>query len=133
MSYFGQRKLRLGELLVNGGAITSEQLADALDKQRNTKRKLGETLIDMNVVTEETIAETLSDQLGYAIIDLTNVTVSAEILSLITPAVLRKNRALPIEYAQNNMNILRVAMADPLDLDAMDDISIITGCQVEPG
>ena len=74
----------------------------------------------------------LSRQLGYASIDLQNITVDKAVLDLVTASVLKKNRVIPIEYAPDNMNILRVAMADPLDLDAMDDISIITGCQVEP-
>lgn len=132
MAYYGQRKIRLGELLVDGGAITRDQLESALSQQKSTRRKLGEILVDTNMVTEEKIAETLASQLGYALIDLTNVSVSNEILSLVSIQVLRKNKAFPIEYAPNNMNILRVAMADPLDLDAIDDISIITGCQVEP-
>lgn len=132
MAYYGQRKLRLGELLVDGGAITREQLEKALTQQKTTKRKLGEILVDTNIVTEDKIAETLANQLGYSLVDLSNVTVSSEILALVSIQVLRKNKAIPIEYASNNVNILRVAMADPLDLDAIDDISIITGCQVEP-
>ena len=61
-----------------------------------------------------------------------NIAISQDILNLVPPNVLKKDKVIPIEYAQDNMNILRVAMADPQDLDAMDDISIITGCQVEP-
>ncbi len=132
MAYYGQRKLKLGELLVNGHAITEEQLEKALAEQRANRRKLGEILVDTNVTTEEKIAETLAGQLGYSLADLQNTSVSSEILSLVSATILRKNKVLPIGYAPDNMNILRVAMADPLDLDAIDDISIITGCQVEP-
>lgn len=89
-------------------------------------------MIDAGMVTEENIAKVLSKQLGYESIDLQNISISKDVLDLVTPSVLKKNRVIPIEYAPDNMNILRVAMADPLDLDAMDDISIITGCQVEP-
>ena len=132
MAYYGQKKIRLGELLVDGGAITREQLETALAQQKKSRRKLGEILVDTNMVTEENIAETLAGQLHYQMTDLVNVSVPSEILALVPAQVLRKNKALPIGYAPDNVNILRVAMADPLDLDAVDDISIITGCQVEP-
>lgn len=132
MVEYGRRKVRLGDALVKDGMISEEQLQKALELQKGSGRKLGETLIDAGMVTEEIIARVLSKQLGYESIDLQNISVSKDVLDLVTPSVLKKNRVLPIEYAPDNMNILRVAMADPLDLDAMDDISIITGCQVEP-
>ena len=58
MAYYGQKKIRLGELLVDGGAITREQLEKALAQQKKSRRKLGEILVDTNMVTEDTIAET---------------------------------------------------------------------------
>ena len=132
MVEYGRRKVRLGDALVNDGLINEEQLKKALELQKGSGKKLGETLVDAGMVTEENIAGVLSRQLGYASIDLQNITVDKAVLDLVTPSILKKNRVIPIEYAPDNMNILRVAMADPLDLDAMDDISIITGCQVEP-
>lgn len=132
MVEYGRRKVRLGDALVKDGMISEEQLQKALELQKGSGRKLGETLIDAGMVTEENIAKVLSKQLGYESIDLQNIAISKDVLDLVTPSVLKKNRVIPIEYAPDNMNILRVAMADPLDLDAMDDISIITGCQVEP-
>lgn len=132
MIEYGRRKIRLGDALVKDGMISEEQLQKALELQKGSGRKLGETLIDAGMVTEENIAKVLSKQLGYESIDLQNISISKDVLDLATPSVLKKNRVIPIEYAPDNMNILRVAMADPLDLDAMDDISIITGCQVEP-
>lgn len=132
MIEYGRRKVRLGDALVKDGMISEEQLQKALELQKGSGRKLGETLIDAGMVTEENIATVLSKQLGYESIDLQNIAISKDVLDLVTPSVLKKNRVIPIEYAPDNMNILRVAMADPLDLDAMDDISIITGCQVEP-
>lgn len=132
MIEYGRRKVRLGDALVKDGMISEEQLQKALELQKGSGRKLGETLIDAGMVTEENIAKVLSKQLGYESIDLQNISISKDVLDLVTPSVLKKNRVIPIEYAPDNMNILRVAMADPLDLDAMDDISIITGCQVEP-
>ena len=132
MSRYTGKKIRLGEALVLSNAITEEQLQETLEEQKATGKKLGELLIDKNLVTEDLIAQILSAQLGYPRIDLANITPSPEVQSLVSSSVLKKSMVLPLEYAEDNMNILRVAMADPLDINAMDDISIITGCQVEP-
>ncbi|MBQ7780744.1 MAG: Flp pilus assembly complex ATPase component TadA [Lachnospiraceae bacterium] len=132
MADIGRKKVRLGDALVNEGFITDEQLHKALELQKSSGKKLGEALVDSGVVTEDTIARVLASQLNYEYVDLLNVSVTKEVQDLVAPAVLKKNKVLPLEFAPNNMNVLRVAMADPLDLDAMDDISIITGCQVEP-
>ncbi len=132
MADIGRKKVRLGESLVKAGIVTDTQLKSALEQQKENGKKLGEVLIDSGLVTEEQIANVLSVQLGYENVDLTNVAIAPEILNLVNPSVLKKNRVLPVEFAKDNMNILRVAMADPMDMDALDDISIITGCQVEP-
>lgn len=132
MAGYSGKKIRLGEALVLTNTITEEQLEEALAKQKESGKRLGEVLADENLVTEEVIAQVLSAQLGYPIIDLTSVTLAPEVQKLVAPSVLKKNQVLPIEYSENNANILRVAMADPLDMNAMDDISIITGCQIEP-
>ena len=127
-----RKKLRLGDVLINGGAITQEQLEKALELQKGTGRKLGEVLVDEGITTEEAIAKALSSQLGIDMIEAQNVRISEEILKLIPVNVLKKNKVLPFEYAKDNANVLRVAMADPMDMNAMDDISIIANLQVEP-
>lgn len=132
MAGYSGKKIRLGEALVLSNTITEEQLEQALEGQRSSGKKLGEILIDQGLITEETIAQVLSAQLGYPVVDLQGVDISPDIKELIPSSVLKKNRIFPIEYAENNMNILRVVMADPQDMNAMDDVSIITGCQVEP-
>ena len=129
---FGRKKLRLGDVLVNSKAITNTQLLQALDLQKGSGKKLGEVLVEEGIVTEEQIAMALSTQLHIELIDLTTIAVSQDILDLIPVNVLKKNKIFPIEYAQDSMNVLRVAMADPMDMYAQDDISIITNCQVEP-
>lgn len=129
---FGRKKLRLGDVLVNSKAITNTQLLQALDLQKGSGKKLGEVLVEEGIVTEEQIAMALSTQLHIELIDLTTIAVSQDILDLIPVNVLKKNKVFPIEYAQDSMNVLRVAMADPMDMYAQDDISIITNCQVEP-
>lgn len=128
---YSRKKLRLGDVLLNSKAISNTQLLQALDLQKGSGKKLGEVLVEEGIVTEEQIAMALSTQLHIELIDLTTIAVSQEILNLIPVNVLKKNKIFPIEYA-DSMNVLRVAMADPMDMYAQDDISIITNCQVEP-
>lgn len=132
MAGYSGKKIRLGEALVLSNTITEEQLEKALEVQKGSGKRLGEVMIDQGLITEDTIAQVLSAQLGYPVVDLQGVELTPDIKALIPSSVLKKNKMIPIEYAENNMNILRVVMADPQDLDAMDDVSIITGCQVEP-
>lgn len=126
-----RKKLRLGDVLVNSGVITAEDLEKGLSRQKGTGRKLGEVLVDEGIVTEENIARALSDQLRYDMIDLQNVEIEEDVLKLVPANVLKKYKVLPFEYSQDNM-MLRVAMADPMDIAALDDINIITNMQVEP-
>ncbi len=128
---FGRRKLRLGDVLVNSGIVTTEQIDDVLANKIPGKR-LGEMLVERGMVSEEDIARALSEQLGLEMVDLTSIVIAPEILNLIKPDVLKKDKIFPVEYVEDNMNVIRVAMADPMDIYAQDDISIITNCQVEP-
>lgn len=127
----GRKKLRLGDVLVNEQVITQEQLDKALGMQRGSGKKLGEVLVDEGITTEEGIARALSRQLGIDMIELQNVKIPEEILKLVPSNVLKKHKMIPFEYAADSLNILRVAMSDPMDMYAMDDISIITNLQVE--
>lgn len=126
-----RKKLRLGDVLVNSGVITVDDLERGLSKQKGTGRKLGEVLVDEGIVTEENIAKALSSQLQYDMVELQNVEIEDDILKLVPANVLKKYKVLPFEYSQDNM-MLRVAMADPMDMAALDDINIITNMQVEP-
>ena len=126
-----RKKMRLGDVLVNSGVITIDDLEKGLEKQKGTGRKLGEVLVDEGIVTEENIARALSDQLHYDMVELQNVEIEEEILKMVPVNVLTKYKILPFEYSQDNL-MLRVAMADPMDMAALDDINIITNMQVEP-
>lgn len=127
-----RKKLRLGDVLVNSGVITAEDLQKGLELQKGSGRKLGETLVDEGLATEENIAKALSSQLHYDMVDLQNIEIPEDILKLVPVNVLKKYRMLPYEYSLDNMNVLRVAMSDPMDMAAIDDINIITNLQVEP-
>lgn len=129
---FNRKKLRLGDVLVNSGVITAEQLQKGLELQKGSDRKLGETLVDEGITTEENIAKALSSQLGYEMVDLQDISIDEEILNLVPPNILKKHKMIPFEYSRTGMNVLRVAMSDPMNMAAMDDINIITNLQVEP-
>ena len=127
-----RRKMRLGDVLVNDGAITQEQLMKGLALQKEQKKRLGLTLVDEGFTTEEAIAKALSRQMGYDMVDLRDVVIPKEIQELISVDILKKYTMLPYEYSAQGMNVIRVAMADPMDMAATDDINIITNLQVEP-
>ncbi len=129
---YKRKKVRLGDVLVQSGVITEEDLQRGLERQKGSGRKLGETLVDEGITTEENIARALSKQFHYDMVDLQNTEIPQEILDLVPANVLKKHRAIPFEYSPDNMNVLRVAMSDPMDIGAMDDINIITNLQVEP-
>ena len=128
-----RRKKRLGDLLLGAGVITQEQLEEALKKQKEAGngQELGMTLVDMGIMNDEVIAEALCHQMGLERVHLAGITIEDEVLALVDEKVLRKYMLLPYEFAPDNPNVLRVAFSDPLDMIAMDDLSIITGMQIE--
>ena len=128
---FSNRKLRLGDILVNQGFITEEQLSDALKRQKKSKQRLGDYLVSENIVSDKDIANALHIQLGIEIVDLRGRKISPEVINLVSGSVLRRHNVLPIGFdVQTNELIL--AMSDPLDMVAQDDIAIITNCSIEP-
>ena len=129
---FGRKK-RLGDLLVEAGTITQDQLTQALNVQKTEKKgqRLGDVLMDLGFTDEKQIMKALCSQLKLQPVDLTNIRIPEEITKLIEEAVLRKHNLIPFQFHEKNPNVIKVAMSDPLDIRAMDDISIITGLQIE--
>lgn len=125
-------KLRLGEMLIQQKLITEEQMEEALASQRKLRRRLGDILVDMGATTEEAIANALHMQLGIGLVDLRGVTIPQNIISLVSGSILRKHTMLPLSFDENDPSTLIVAMSDPLDMAAQDDVSIITNLRVEP-
>lgn len=129
---FNRKKIRLGDLLVETGSITQDQLNRALAKQKERNKKLGEILVDEGIITEDDIAVALSDQLNIEIVDLQNINVDRSVTNLVPVNILKKYTMMPFAFNEYNKNVLRVAMENPLDTYAQEDISIITNYQVEP-
>ena len=121
--------VRLGELLTKASLISQDQLKDALKVQKDTGGKLGETLIKLGFVTEEDITECLSQQFGVPSINLAHFEIDAGVIKLIPADVARKYNILPVNKTGATITI---AMADPTNVFAMDDIKFMTGYNVEP-
>jgi type IV pilus assembly protein PilB len=129
---FGKNKKRLGDILVDEGVITEEELKEALNMQKKDKLKLGELLVDLGYTDELSIANALHKQLNLDLVCLYGIEISPDILGLVNENILRKYMVIPFEFDKSSPNLLRVAMADPLDIIAIDDLAIITDFQIVP-
>lgn len=123
------KKKRLGDILVDVGFITEDELQQALEKQKGSDKRLGEVLKEMKLVTEEDVMEALEYQLGIPQVNLKKFIIDSEIIKMIPQSMAERHKAIPIKRRGDN---LTVAMADPLDVMAIDDIRIKTGCEVMP-
>jgi type IV pilus assembly protein PilB len=118
---------QLGSLLIARGLLTPEQLDAALEEQERTHRSLGRILIDQGLVSEAGLVSTLASQLGLEYVDVADYAVDPTATTLISDALARRYQALPIGWQDGR---LVVAMADPSNVFAVDDIRTITGADV---
>ncbi len=121
--------LKLGDLLLKAKLITQEQLAEALKIQQSSGLKLGEALVKLGAVTEDDITETLSAQFGVPSINLSHFEIDPSVLKLVAADVARKYNILPVNKTGATVTI---AMSDPTNVFALDDIKFMTGYNVEP-
>ena len=128
-----RKKKRLGDMLVSENVVTPEQIEQAMEARKtNGGKKLGETLVELGFTSEENITKALTRQLGVEMVSTATMTIPEDIVALVNPSILRKYMVMPFGYAANNMNVLRVAMADPMDMVAIDDLSMVTHLEIEP-
>ena len=120
---------RLGDLLVAEGLITEEQLAKALAEQKGTSEKLGSVLLKLNLVHEEQLIGFLSRQYGLPSITLSQLDIDPEVLKLVPDTIAKKYEVLPIKRQGSTLTL---AMADPTNVFALDDIAFMTNLQVTP-
>ncbi|MFF2176821.1 GspE/PulE family protein [Lysinibacillus sp. NPDC058147] len=118
---------RLGDLLVESGVITVEQLDYAL-KTKMKNEKLGDFLIKENFLTEQQLIEVLEFQLGIPHISLNQFSISPELLQLIPAELAKRTNIMPIRKEKNK---LFIAMEDPMDYFAIEEVRMTTGCQIE--
>lgn len=131
MALFG-RKTRIGDLLLQQGLITGQQLETALEEQRVRKTKLGETLLALGYISQQTFADVLSEQLGIESVDLYATGLEDAAIRLVSEDIMKKYEAVPFAVDSRNANLLKVAMADPMNLVAVDDIALITNMEIKP-
>lgn len=125
-------KKRIGDILVEEGILTEEQLEEALKAAKAENKKIGEAITDLGFASEQDIAEALSSQLGFEYVNLSSVHIPDNVLSLINESVLRKHLMIPYAFVPNTINQVKVAMVDPMDMSAIDDFSIVTNLLVVP-
>lgn len=122
-------KRRLGELLLDSGIISELELKTALEEQQRTKQRLGDVLLSQGILTEHQLIEVLEFQLGIPHVTLSRYQIDAKLSQLIPESMAKRYRVLPIRVDGRK---LMVAMADPLDLLAIDDLRMSTGFTIEP-
>jgi type IV pilus assembly protein PilB len=120
---------QLGDILLEGGHVTREQLEHAVQEQRRLGRSLGRVLVDLGVLSEQQLVAALATQIGMRFVDLSDHPVDGSAVSRVPDTVCRRHNALPIGYEDGK---LVVAMADPANVFAIDDIRAATGMEVLP-
>lgn len=129
---FIRKKVRIGDLMINEGLITPAQLETALKEQKIRNSKLGETLVALGYVTSEDFSNVLSTQLGIDTVDLRKVGIDENAINLVTEDLMKKNLLIPFGFDERNPNVLKVAMSDPMNMMAIDDVAIMTNMDVVP-
>jgi type IV pilus assembly protein PilB len=121
-------KKRLGEILIDASVITEDVLQKALILQKETGEKLGEVLVSKGFTTNEQIVNAIKQQLGIPLVNLDTINVRQDIIDIIPVSIAKKYEAIPIDIVNG---FLLVAMSDPLNYFAIEDIRISTGYNVK--
>jgi type IV pilus assembly protein PilB len=120
---------QLGDILLEGGLVSSDQLAIAYEEQERVGRALGRVLIEQGVLTESQLVAALATQIGLRFVDLGDFPVDGSAIGRVPGPVCRRHAAIPIGFEDGK---LLVAMADPANVFAVDDIRSLTGMDVKP-
>lgn len=123
----GTTRKRLGDLLIEAGVISKEQLDYALSN-KSSDEKLGDFLIRENYITEQQLIEVLEFQLGIPHINLNQYAIDQDLLQLVPAELAKRAKIMPIRRDRNK---LFIAMADPMDYFAIEEVRMATGCQIE--
>ncbi|MFH0941192.1 MAG: hypothetical protein V1840_04990 [Candidatus Omnitrophota bacterium] len=119
---------QLGELLIERKVIAPEQLQKALDYQKVNGGLIGEILVQLGFSKEEDIAQVLTAQYGFPYLPLTNYDIDLELAKLIPEQVARQYCIIPIDKIGNNLTL---AMSNPLNTQAIEDVEMISKCVVQ--
>lgn len=118
----------LGELLIEREVINREQLEIALSSQKEKGLMLGEMLVELNFATEKDIAQALTCQYGFPYLPLSNYEIDSEVISAVPENICRQFCLIPIDKIGKSLTL---AMANPLNAKAAEDVELITGCSVQ--
>lgn len=121
--------LKIGEILLYAGKISPNQLELALAEQETSNKKLGEILVEKGWVTPNDIVEVLEYQLGFPRVDLTRYEINPQVATMLPESIARRHKVVPIDIKDGK---LVVAMVDPLNFYAVDDIKLVTKMDIEP-
>ncbi|MGD8647126.1 MAG: general secretion pathway protein GspE, partial [Desulfobacterales bacterium] len=119
---------KLGEILVEGGLLSQKQLEEALPFQKRSHLKLGQFLVREGIVNESQIVELVSNQLRLEKYRPENYSIDMDLINLLPADLAHKYQVAPL---QKNGLLLSIAMVDPLDINALDAIELMTNCEVE--
>ena len=119
---------QLGELLLEWGIINEQQLEKGLTTQKDKGGLIGEVLVELGFCKEEDIAQALTAQYGFPYLPLANYEINPEVISLIPGRVAKQFLLIPIDKIGNNLTI---AMSNPLNVQAIEDVEMTTGCTVQ--
>jgi type IV pilus assembly protein PilB len=122
-------KKPLGQILLEKNLVSQEQLDEALKVQKNTTEQLGRILTELGHVSEKDVLRAHAEQLGIAFLELDRTSVDEDVAKAIPQSVVQRYNAVPIRRSGNR---LTVAMADPTNVFALDDIRLITGYEIDP-
>ncbi len=129
MTTVKRKSKQLGQILIELGMITPEQLEQALEEHRRTPKSIGRVLIDLGMIKEGDLVRALAEQVGLEFVDLSEHPVDPTATTLLPEALARRYRAIPIGERDGK---LLVAMSDPANVYALDDIRTITNRDVQP-
>ena len=120
----------MADVFVSSGLVSDEQLAQAVEKQRQlkTQEPIGDLLVSMGLITERDRVRCLGEQWGVPYVDLTEIQIPDEVTSAVTQELARRFKVIPIERSAKRLTL---AMKNPLDIFAIDEIRLITGKEVE--
>jgi type IV pilus assembly protein PilB len=120
---------QLGDILLESGLVTPQQLTEAYDEHQRAGRALGRVLVERGFLTESQLVAALAEQIGLRFIDLADFPVDGAALARVPAAMCRRYNALPVGFEDGK---LLVAMSDPANVFAIDDIRSLTGLDVKP-
>lgn len=123
----------LGEFLVEAGLLSTDKLNHALKIQEKSGGKLGQVLIRLGLINTDTLIEFLSKQHGVQGIDLAKELIDENVIGLVPENIAKKNKVVPVKFKpEGRSKKIVLAMVNPSDLGAIDNIAFITGYGVEP-